>query len=106
MKSLIFPGAHKILVFLKWISEYCPERQEIQNAGAGVLSTVEFIDWMRAQGRSSLSEAESKSLLNRYGVPVVQEAIAFHEDEAAVLSESIGFPVVLKGLGKNITHKT
>jgi acyl-CoA synthetase (NDP forming) len=80
--------------------------KEIEKTGAGFLCGIEFIDRIGAHGGSSLSEAESKSLLSRYGVPVVEEMIAYDEHEAETLSESIGFPVVLKGLGKNITHKT
>jgi acyl-CoA synthetase (NDP forming) len=70
------------------------------------LCMVESVDRIKTRTRSPLSEAESKSLLAGYGVPVVREAVAMHEDEAVALSESIGFPVVLKGVGKNIAHKT
>ena len=54
----------------------------------------------------SLTEAESKKLLNTYGVPVVEETVAPTIEEAIIQASIIGFPVVLKGLGTKLTHKT
>lgn len=59
-----------------------------------------------AHGMQYLTEAKAKILLSRYGVPVVEESIATNENDAIKRSEVIGFPVVLKGLGTNLTHKT
>ena len=53
-----------------------------------------------------MNEAESKQLLRHYDVPVVQEAVATTEDEAVALAQSLGWPIVLKGLGARLTHKT
>ena len=53
-----------------------------------------------------LTEAQSKELLKNYGVPVVEEAIAITPEEAAAVAQAFGFPVVLKGLGTKLTHKT
>jgi len=39
-------------------------------------------------------------------VPVVKESIAATPEEAVAKAEEIGFPVVLKGLGTKLTHKT
>lgn len=60
----------------------------------------------RAEGRTALTEAESKQVLGQFGVPVVAEAVADSPDEAAAKAQAIGFPVVLKGLGARLTHKT
>ncbi|MCP4104516.1 MAG: hypothetical protein GY749_03110 [Desulfobacteraceae bacterium] len=54
----------------------------------------------------SLTEAESKQLVSKYGVPVVSETVVPDENKAAASAEDIGFPVVLKGLGSELTHKT
>lgn len=54
----------------------------------------------------SLSESESKKVLAQYGVPVVSERIAENEETAVKAAEETGFPVVLKGLGSKILHKT
>jgi acetate---CoA ligase (ADP-forming) subunit beta len=54
----------------------------------------------------TLSEADSKRLLARYGVPVPGEGLADSADEAAAVAERIGFPVVAKLGGASIAHKT
>ncbi len=55
---------------------------------------------------TALTEAQSKELLKNYGVPVVEEAIAGTPEEAAAMAQKFGFPVVVKGLGAKLTHKT
>jgi acyl-CoA synthetase (NDP forming) len=54
----------------------------------------------------SLTEAQSKKLLKSYGVPVVEETVALTIEEAVSQAGIIGFPVVVKGLGTKLTHKT
>ena len=54
----------------------------------------------------SLTEAQSKKLLKSYGVPVVEETVALTIEEAVAQAGIIGFPVVVKGLGTKLTHKT
>jgi len=51
-----------------------------------------------------LDEAESKSLLARYGVPVPPSKVVRGAREAAEAAEALGYPVVVKALG--IAHKT
>ncbi|MFZ4441101.1 MAG: acetate--CoA ligase family protein, partial [Syntrophales bacterium] len=60
----------------------------------------------KVEGRTTFTEAESKKILSQFGVPVVKEFIAATAVEAAAKAEEIGFPVVLKGLGTRLTHKT
>ncbi len=59
-----------------------------------------------ASGRTALNEAVSKQILGRYGVPVVAETIANTAADAVAASAALGFPVVLKGLGDDLLHKT
>ena len=54
----------------------------------------------------TLSEAESKQLLARHGVPVPNEALVTSADEAAAAGDRIGYPVVAKLCGRTIAHKT
>lgn len=54
----------------------------------------------------TLSEAESKALLARYGVPVPAETLVGTPDEAAEAAGRIGFPVVVKLCGAAVAHKT
>jgi len=55
---------------------------------------------------ATLSEAESKQLLARYGIPVPAEAVVASPGEAVAAAERIGFPVVVKLCGRAIAHKT
>ncbi len=53
-----------------------------------------------------LSEPASKALLEAYGIPVVATFSARKEDAAVRLAKKIGYPVVLKLLSPDITHKS
>lgn len=54
----------------------------------------------------TLSEAESKTLLASYGLPVLDERIAATATEAVEAADTIGYPCVLKLCGDAIAHKT
>jgi len=66
----------------------------------------EIIKKANLEGRKTLSEAESKNILRTYGVPVVKEVVVETAAEAAAAAARLGYPVVLKGLGARLTHKT
>jgi acetate---CoA ligase (ADP-forming) subunit beta len=61
---------------------------------------------MPAPAGTTLSEAASKELLGRFGVPIVAEHLAVDADAAAGAADSLGFPVVAKLCGDGIAHKT
>jgi acetyltransferase len=65
-----------------------------------------IIEAIRGQGRTLLTEVESKQLLATYGIPTVETRIARNEDEAVACAQAIGYPVVLKLLSETITHKS
>ncbi|MEA3434906.1 MAG: acetate--CoA ligase family protein, partial [Thermodesulfobacteriota bacterium] len=54
----------------------------------------------------ALSESESKLFLKEYQIPVINEKVVLNKDEAVKAAEEIGFPVVVKGLGAKLLHKT
>jgi acetate---CoA ligase (ADP-forming) subunit beta len=54
----------------------------------------------------TLSEADSKALLARFGLPVLAERVVADADAAAVAATDIGYPVVAKLCGDHIAHKT
>ncbi|PKN68386.1 MAG: CoA-binding protein [Deltaproteobacteria bacterium HGW-Deltaproteobacteria-12] len=60
----------------------------------------------KKEGRTALTEAEAKQVLGIYGIPVVKEAVVFRPEDAVQKARQYGFPVVLKGLGSKLTHKT
>jgi acetyltransferase len=53
-----------------------------------------------------MDEAQSKELLNDYGIPVARSHIACSADDAVNLADQIGYPVVLKVVSPDISHKT
>ncbi len=59
-----------------------------------------------ASGRNMLSEPEAKQVLASYGIPVVQTRSVRSAEEAVQASAQIGFPVALKILSPDITHKS
>lgn len=70
------------------------------------MTPTELLGRARREGRRNLDEAESKRLLAHYGLPVVEERTAATPEEAAGAARELGFPVVLKGLGPTLAHKT
>ncbi|MEM5789655.1 MAG: acetate--CoA ligase family protein [Syntrophobacteraceae bacterium] len=67
---------------------------------------MDLIEKALAEGRTALTEQESKQFLKRFGIPVTHEVIARNPQEAAAAGSRIGFPVVLKASGSSLTHKT
>lgn len=60
-----------------------------------------------AEGREWLDEREAKSLLRAYGIETVPTlAVAATADAAIEAARSLGFPVALKILSRDITHKS
>ena len=53
-----------------------------------------------------LDEYQSKRFLEAYGIPVVSEVVAANKAETLAAARNIGFPVVVKGLGTALLHKT
>ncbi|HNV57573.1 MAG TPA: acetate--CoA ligase family protein, partial [Smithellaceae bacterium] len=61
---------------------------------------------VRAEGRQSMTEMESKKLLASYGIPVARDRMATSEREVILQAQKIGYPVVVKGHGAKLQHKT
>lgn len=54
----------------------------------------------------ALNENESKEFLKSYGLPVVPETLVQTPEAAVEAAQALGFPVVLKGTGETLLHKT
>ena len=67
---------------------------------------TELIDNIRREGRTILTEFESKQIFAAYGIPTVETHLAATSEQAVSIAENLGFPVVLKLNSKTITHKT
>ena len=57
-------------------------------------------------GRSVLTEPESKAVLAAYQIPVVETRIARTTSDLEALAADIGYPVALKILSPDISHKS
>ncbi|KQT54675.1 GCN5 family acetyltransferase [Aureimonas sp. Leaf454] len=78
----------------------------IAPGGTDLAAARSVIDDAMSNGRPVLTEPEAKRLLSAYGIPVVLTRIAASPAEAARLAAEIGFPVALKILSGDITHKS
>jgi len=70
------------------------------------MAKIDIIEKAITENRNTLTEAEAKELLKQYGIPVVKEKVVKTIEEAEKIAEKIGYPVVIKGLGAKLTHKT
>ena len=53
-----------------------------------------------------LTEIESKELLKRAGIPVVEARLATTKKQAVSMGKELGFPVVLKVISADVIHKS
>ncbi|MDH4207948.1 MAG: acetate--CoA ligase family protein, partial [Anaerolineae bacterium] len=65
-----------------------------------VFSTV------REQGRLKVGDAESREILEAYGIAIPRSDLAHNQDQAVAIAEEIGYPVVIKIASPDILHKT
>ncbi len=70
------------------------------------MGKLSIFDQVRKQGRSILTEFESKRILKQAGISVVETKLAETQKEAVLLSRKIGFPVALKIVSPDVIHKT
>ena len=70
------------------------------------MSIAEVIDRAKAEGRTVLSEIESKQILEEAGVPIATAHLAETAEEALKAAKGFGYPVVLKVVSPDVTHKS
>lgn len=70
------------------------------------MTVAEVIDNARSQGRTLLTEVESKQVLHEAGIPVAIAVLAHDATEAADAAEKVGFPAVLKIVSPDVAHKS
>jgi acetyltransferase len=76
-------------------------RQPPDSEGARLI-----IEGVLTEGRTVLTEPESMAVLNAFRIPTVRNAVARSANEALVIAESIGFPIAMKVLSTDISHKS
>jgi len=65
-----------------------------------------IIEEVLAEQRKMLTEPESMAVLSAFRIPTVRNAVAHSANEALIIAESIGFPIAMKVLSANISHKS
>ena len=70
------------------------------------MTSATIIDHARQQGRTILSEVEAKQLLAEAGIPVVEARLATSREDAVGTAGELGYPVALKVVSAQITHKS
>jgi acetyltransferase len=77
-----------------------------EDGGADRAGAEDLIASVLASGRTLLTEAESKQLLELYRISTVPTRVATTEEQAVALAAELGYPMVLKVYSQTITHKT
>ena len=70
------------------------------------MSGTDIIAAARAEGRELLNEVEAKTLMHEAAVPVVRTILAASAEEAKSIADELGYPVALKVVSPDITHKS
>jgi len=70
------------------------------------LSIVDVIDRAKAEGRTVLTEIESKQVLEEAGIPTTTARLAKTAEEAVNAAKESGYPAVLKVVSPDVTHKS
>jgi acetyltransferase len=65
-----------------------------------------IIEGVLTEQRKVLTEPESIAVLRAFHIPAVQNAVAHSPNEALIIAQSIGFPIAMKVLSTNISHKS
>lgn len=71
-----------------------------------MMGKFSIFDQVKKEGRSILTEFESKKILKQAGIPVVETKLAKTQKEAVSLSQKMSFPVVLKIVSPDVIHKS
>ena len=67
---------------------------------------MKIIEKALKEGRTTLSEYESKRVLAEYQIPVTKELLVDDIRDLTRAAQETGYPVVLKGCSSEIAHKT
>ena len=67
---------------------------------------MKIIDDALKEGRTTLTEYESKQILSAYDLPVTREVLVSSMEDLLTAAEQIGYPLVIKGSSAEIAHKT
>jgi len=104
----VYPTTERVIRSLRGLIEAGSPRSwsEPEPVQADRESVAKIIEKASSEGRDMLTELESKDILRAYGVRTTVEYVAKSAVEAGALASKIGFPIVMKVLSPDITHKS
>jgi acyl-CoA synthetase (NDP forming) len=70
------------------------------------MMTTDVLQKARLDGRTLLTEVESKELIQESGIPVVETRLARSKAEAVRIAQEMGLPAVLKIVSPDVVHKS
>jgi acetyltransferase len=83
------------------------ETRARRDAGGGDASRrARALEMVRAAQGQALTESAGKQLLALYDIPVTHERVVTSAAEAAQAAQEMGFPVAMKIVSPQVTHKT
>jgi len=81
-------------------------QSKCQYREVALVSRPWIINKAKSEGKTILTEVESKELLKEAGISVNDTSIATSKEEALSISRQLGLPVVLKIASPDIVHKS
>lgn len=67
---------------------------------------IETFERVRHEGRAKIGDAEARTILEAYRIPVPAAKLCKTAEEAVTFADEIGYPVVMKIASPDILHKT
>lgn len=92
-----------MLRFSEWLDRNPGKADEFEVDSAAV---AQILDNAEQEGRAALLEEEGIRILRSYGLPLPKSSACGNPDEAVAAAEEIGYPVVMKIISPQITHKS
>jgi acetyltransferase len=83
-----------------WLKKEVKSPETLQNVNNEAAKSI------IAAANGNLGEADTRPLLEAYGIPVIGGGTAKTADEAVAIANKIGYPVVLKIVSPDILHKS
>ncbi|OBX36497.1 succinyl-CoA synthetase subunit beta [Halomonas elongata] len=99
---------------LRHLSSYWRNQQSLMETPPAVSDAItidqakaeSIIDGVLEDGRSVLTEPEATAILAAYDIPTAPAITARTPEEASQAAQQLGFPVVVKILSRDISHKS
>lgn len=92
-----------MLQFRQWLDD---DPSVVQQFAADGETASSIIQGAISAGRDSLLEEEGQRVLECYGLPLPKSGFAQNAEEAVRIAGQMGYPVVLKVVSQQITHKS